>query len=252
MKEPKAGPEKDQFLQDVLDRLAIVWQNGDPPQIEKTEREFVEKFLPIGLHYCNAIAGKTGMWLYDRNGYALGGIGQALAETRPKKSTVSAMRRLIYLRCFDIIQEDQSILSDTKGEVKVRRKRNLLYRSLDEAMVAVGMEEQQESDEAGQENDSLVEAEKSLREMLLEICSEKRRRQKFIDDYRVASPKRIALFEKWESEVRLHPTVKERSLNPTVRDWYCTAFAVNRKTYDKAKWDLKQDMAQFLSTAANH
>jgi hypothetical protein len=294
MRESKAGSEKDRLLQDVLDRLAIAWQSGNPLQIEKTEWEVVEQFLPTGLHYCNAIAGKTGMILYDRNGYALGGVGQALIETRSKRCTVSAMRRLIYLRCFEIIQKDQGILSDAKGEVVVKGKKHLLYAALDEEEISpsgetrrsrypspkdtlhpekiLSMQEGSEeesmadsrvasvvsgekrlvSEDTKQKPDSVAETEKSLREMILQVCPDKGKRQRFIDVYLINSSKRIALFEKWETVILTHPTSSELSLNPTVRDWYDTAFSVSRGTYDKAKWDLKQDMAQFLSAETNH
>lgn len=293
MRESKAGSEKDQLLQDVLDRLATARQSGDPRQIEKTEREFIEKFLPIGLHYCNAIPSKTGMKLYDRNGYAVGGVGEALIETRSKQCTLSAMRRLIYLRCFDIIQKDQGVLSDTTGEVTIKGKKHLLYTALDEEEISpsgemrrprypspkedlhpekiLSMREESEeertvdsrvapiasgekqpvSEDTYQEPGSAAETGKSLREMILQVCPDKGKRQRFIDVYLINSPKRIALFEKWEAEIGAHPTSSERSLNPTIRDWYGAAFSVSRGTYDKAKWDLKQDMAQFLSVETN-
>lgn len=302
-----ADPQKYQLLQDVLNRLVAAYQGSDPKQIKETEQEFLEYFLPIGLQYCWHIHKTTGMSLHDTTGYAHGGVGDALIAIRQiatgnrvrKKPgfaeiTVSYVRTIIYRRCFDIIQNDQSILSPGGGKTTIRGRERLLYHPLDEPKVTQSGEissepsgspeedldpekilsikegpekrprstaevtqdtdagEQTGGDKTEREGASTPEAERSLRDMLLEICSDTKRHLRFVDDYLVTAAKRLVLFERWKAAIQANPQASERSLNPAVRDWYCETFKVDRGTYDKAKSDLKKDMAQFLSSTDNH
>lgn len=256
---------------DLLSRLVAAIEGSEPKQIKEVKREFREVFLYSALYYCRSNAWQLGIMLDDRTTtkplspnviiprLAREAVDEVLKAVEQKvrtkeKVTIKYINKSLYYRCRDAVKRE-SIFPEEKL-VSLDEPRG----SEEDETIGQGLQDPVSYDPLdiliAQENlaERLRSSSTSLRsflQMLKEIWSDDEKRQRFRDTYLIDSKKRLAFFNRWGHEFEATSFVSEKALGRRVLTWYSQEFSADRRAYDMTS-HLKDAMAQFLSTEANH